>query len=97
MIKVALDIDDTLCHSCPAFKPAYTHESYKSTDRQSAGSGGGGSLGTGLGTGLGQGFRGYYSNWKGFPVRMNNTYDFNILGTAVDRITGRFGGVYVEN
>ena len=32
MIKVALDIDDTLCHSCPAFKPAYTHESYKSTD-----------------------------------------------------------------
>lgn len=33
MIKVALDIDDTLCHSCPAFKPAYTHESYKSNGR----------------------------------------------------------------
>ena len=77
------------------------NESYKSTDRQSAGSGGGGSLGTGLGTGLrpglGQGSGGYYSNWKGFPVRMNGTYDFNILGTTVDRITGRFGGVYVGN
>lgn len=30
MIKIALDIDDTLCHSCPVYKPAYTHESYKS-------------------------------------------------------------------
>mgnify|MGYP001079931420 CR=1 FL=1 len=32
MIKVALDIDDTLCHSCPAFKPMYTHDSYKNKD-----------------------------------------------------------------
>lgn len=31
MIKVALHVDD-ICHSCPAFKPAYTHESYKNKD-----------------------------------------------------------------
>lgn len=29
MIKVALDVDDMLCHSCPMFKPMYTHTSYK--------------------------------------------------------------------
>lgn len=73
------------------------NESYKSTDRQSAGSGGGGSLGTGLGTGfrlgLGTGSGTGYATWNGVPVRMTSTYNFNVLGTAVDRISGRFGGI----
>lgn len=31
MIKVALHVDD-ICHSCPVFKPIYTHDSYKNKD-----------------------------------------------------------------